>query len=177
MRRGGLSYRVRGPAARKRAIWINVPFGAVSFTETANTQQLLVPEDWESQYAGNGNEVATLRAIVGEIIVMQTTVGTAGGNAFWGMYIADKDATVLPSFSVAGMADVDWLRTGVRGTSATVTASVLQASNQFTVPIAVKAKRRLKSRDAIYICAQYGTDAAAPAGVLSGLLRFLVARG
>ena len=177
MRRGGLSYRVRGPAARKRAIWINVPFGAVNFTESANTQQLLVPEDWESQYAGNGNEVATLRAIVGEIVVMQTVVGTAGGNAFWGMYIADKDATVVPSFSVAGMADVDWLRTGVRGTSSTVTASVLQSSNQFTIPIAVKAKRRLKSRDAIYIAAQYGTDAAAPAGVLCGLLRFLVARG
>ena len=161
---------------KKKAIWVNVPFGAVNFTESANNQLLLVPEDWEAQFTGLANESCTLRAIVGEIILMQTVVGTLGGNAFWGLYVSDKDATVVPSFSTNGMADVDWLRTGVRGTSSTVAASVLQSSNQFTIPVHVKAKRKLKSRDSVYIVAQYASDAAAPAGILSGLLRFLVAR-
>jgi len=165
-----------GGSRRKKAIWVNVPFGAVSFTESVGNQVLLVPEDWEAQFTGLANESATLRAVVGEIILMQTVVGTAGGNAFWGIYRTDSNATVVPTFSTSGMSEVDWLTTGVRGTSATVTASVLQSSNQFTIPIRIKAKRKLSSRDSLYIAAQYGTDAAAPAGVLSGLLRFLIAR-
>jgi len=166
----------RGRSPRKKAIWINIPFGAVNFTESVGNQVLLVPEDWEAQFTGLANESCTLRAVVGEIILMQSVVGTLGGNAFWGIYLTSANETVVPTFSTTGMSEVDWLRTGVRGTSSTVTASVLQSSNQFTIPIAIKSKRKLKSRDSIYICAQYATDAASPAGILSGLLRFLVAR-
>jgi len=166
----------RSLALRKKAIWVNVPFGSVAFTETVGTQLLVAPEDWEAQFGGNANETCSLRAIVGELVWSQTVVGTAGGNGFWGIYIADKDATVAPTFSVAGMADVDWLRTGSRKTSATVTASAIEQTVVGTQAIQVKARRRLKSRDSIYIAAQFGTDAASPAGVLSGLLRFLIAR-
>jgi len=165
---------VRGP--RKRAIWVNIPFSAVTFSETVNTQQLVVPEDWESQFSGNANETCVLRAIVGELVWSQTAVGTAGGNGFWGIYVADKDATVVPTFSVAGMSDVSWLRTGSRKTSASITASAIEQTFVGTQPIAVKSKRKLSSRDAIYIAAQFGTDAASPAGTLGGLLRFLIAR-
>jgi len=95
---------------------------------------------------------------------------------YWGLYIADKDATVAPTFSIAGMADSDWLRTGCRGTSSSVTDSINAHTWAATQTIAVKARRRLKSRDAIYIAAQFGSDAASPAGSMSGLLRFLIAR-
>jgi len=164
------------PPRRKKAIWVNVPFGAVAYTESAGNQLLLVPEDWEAQFTGLANETCSLRAIVGEITLQQTVVGTAGGNAFWGIYVSDKDATVVPSFSTSGMADVDWLRTGIRATTASITASVLQSTSLSVIPVAVKAKRKLKSRDSVYIVAQFASDAAAPAGVLSGLLRFLIAR-
>jgi len=164
----------RGP--RKRAIWVNIPFGAVAFTETVGTQGLLLPEDWEAQFAGSSNETAVLRAVVGELCWSQTTVGTAGGVGYWGIYIADKDATVPPTFSVAGMADSDWLRVGARITSSSVTATLVQTLHEGTQAIDIRAKRKLKSRDTVWIAAQFGTDAAAPAGSLSGILRFLVAR-
>jgi len=161
---------------RKRAIWVNIPFASVAFTETVNTQQLLVPEDWESQFSGNANETCTLRAIVGELIWSQTAVGTAGNVGYWGIYLADKDATVVPTFSVAGMSDVSWLRTGSRKVTASVTASAIEQTHIGSQEVSVMAKRKLTSRDAIYIAAQFGTDAATPAGTLGGILRFLIAR-
>jgi len=161
---------------RKRAIWVNIPFGNVAFTESVGNQLLLTPEDWEAQFAGAANETAVLRAVVGQIVWSQTVVGTAGGNGFWGIYIADKDSTVPPTFSTAGMGDYDWLRVGTRLTSSSVTATLVQTLREGTEEIFIRAKRRLKSRDAIYIAAQFGTDAASPAGVLGGILRFLVAR-
>ena len=166
----------RSLALRKKAIWVNIPFGSVAFTETVGSQSLILPEDWEAQFSGSANETCSLRAIVGELIIQQTVVGTAGGTLFWGIYIADKDATVPPTFSIAGMADSDWLRTGCRGTSSSVTDSINAHTWGATQPILVKARRKLKSRDAIYIAAQFGTDAAAPAGVIGGMLRFLIAR-
>ena len=39
---------VRRP--RKRAIWVNIPFGGVAFTESVGNQVLLVPEDWEASF-------------------------------------------------------------------------------------------------------------------------------
>ena len=56
----------------------------MNFTESIGQQLLLVGEDWEAQFTGLANERAVLRAIVGEIVVVQTTAGTAGGNFFWG---------------------------------------------------------------------------------------------
>jgi len=165
---------IRG--TRKRAIWVNIPFGAVAFTESVGNQLLLTAEDWEAQFAGAANETAVLRAVVGQLTWSQTVVGTAGGNAFWGIYIADKDSTVPPTFSTAGMGDYDWLRVGSRITSSSVTATLVQTLREGTEDIHIKAKRRLKSRDAVYIAAQFGSDAASPAGVLGGILRFLVAR-
>jgi len=168
------SFGARGPRLRKKAVWINIPFGNVAFTETVGSQVLVLPEDWEAQFSGQANETAVLRAIVGDIGVLQTVVGTTGGNGFFGIYINDKDATVPPTFSVAGMADADWLHTGAFGTASTlVTQTSASLSHR---PVAFRAKRRLKSRDAIYIAAQFGTDAASPAGTLYGLLRFLIAR-
>jgi len=165
---------VRRTGTRKRAIWVNIPFGSIAFTETVGTQLLVVPEDWEAQFSGASNETAVLRAVVGDLGIEQTTVGTTGGNGFFGIYIADKDATVPPTFSVAGMADSDWLHVGAFGTASTlVTQTSASLSHR---AIQIRAKRRLKSRDAIYVAAQYGTDAAAPAGVLYGMLRFLIAR-
>ena len=118
-----------------------------------------------------------LRAIVGEIVLQQTTVGTAGGNYFWGIYIAGakRDGSVT-SFTTSAMSEVDWLRVGARGTTGSITSSVLQSTMLSSQPIEIRAKRKLKSRDQISICAQFANDAATPAGVLSGILRFLVAR-
>ncbi|MGN5493390.1 hypothetical protein [Campylobacter coli] len=162
-------------APRKRAIWVNIPFGGVTFTETTTNQLLLTAEDWEAQFDGNANETAVLRAIRGDIVWSQTVAGTAGGTGFWGLYVADKAATVVPTFTTAGMGDVDWLRVGAFGVSTSVTTSLTSAL-QARLPIEVAAKRRLKSRDAVYLVGGFATDAASPAGVLSGLLRFLVAR-
>jgi len=161
--------------ARKRAIWVNIPFGGVNFTETVGRQLLLVPEDWEATFTGLANEHAVLRAVVGEICIMQTVVGTLGGNCFWGIYLAGIDKAV-PVFTTTGMSDVSWLRTGVRPTAGSVTATANQATSLFTQQIDIKAKRKLDTNMQVSLCAQYGADAAAPAGVLSGILRFLVAR-
>jgi len=161
---------------RKKAVWINIPFGAVAFTESVGNQVLLVPEDWEAQFTGLAIESCVLRAVVGELVFQQTTAGTAGGNYFWGMYIADANNTVVPTFTVAGMSENIWLRTGCRATASTVTDSKGACTWGATQPIEVAAKRRLTSRDSISICAQFGADAASPAGVINGLLRFLVAR-
>jgi len=167
--------RARG-GLRKKAVWVNVPFAAIAFTETVGAQLLVTAEDWEAQFGGNANETAVLRAIVGEVTVIQTAVGTAGNTGYWGLYIADKDATVPPTFSQAGMGDVDWLHVGARAVTTSVTASVLQSTHIGTEPILVRAKRKLKSRDAIYIVGGYAAEAATPAGTLGGLLRFLIAR-
>jgi len=161
--------------ARKRAIWVNIPFGGVAFTETVGRQLLLVPEDWEATFTGLANEHAVLRAVVGEVVFYQTTVGTAGGNFFWGIYLAGIDKAV-PVFTTTGMSDVSWLRTGARATGSSVSASALQSSHLLSQSIDIKAKRKLDTNSQISICAQYGADAASPAGVMSGILRFLVAR-
>jgi len=160
---------------RKRAIWVNIPFGAVAFTESSGNQVLLVPEDWEASFTGLANERAVLRAVVGEIVLMQTTVGTLGGNMFWGIYMAGIDKAT-PVFTQTGMSDVSWLRTGVRPTAGSVSATANQATSLFTEQINIKSKRKLDTNQQISLVAQYGADAAAPAGIMSGLLRFLVAR-
>jgi len=165
----------RPVGTRKRAIWINIPFGSVAFTEAAGNQALVVAEDWEAQFSGLANETAVLRAIVGDVTIQQTTVGTAGTTGFWGIYIADNNNTTAPAFTVAGMSELDWLHVGAFGTAGTlVTATGAQPIN--SLKVATKARRRLKSRDTIYIVGQYGADAAAPAASLGGLLRFLIAR-
>jgi len=166
--------RAGGP--RKRAIWVNIPFGAVAFTESVGNQLLLTPEDWEASFTGLSNESAVLRAVVGEITIQQTVVGTAGGNAFWGIYVNGANETAVPTFTTSGMSEVDWLLTGIRATSASITASVLQSTSLSVIPINIRAKRKLSSSRQISICCQYGADAASPAGIMSGLLRFLVAR-
>jgi len=160
---------------RKRAIWVNIPFGAVAFTETLGAQRLVIGEDWEAQFTGIANESAILRAVVGQITIQQTTVGTHGTTAFWGLYIQDHNATVNPSFTTTGMSEVSWLTTGAFGTTSSISSSSTSAL-EATRDVNVRAKRKLTSRDSIYIAAQYGSDAAAPAGVLGGILRFLIAR-
>jgi len=162
-------------APRKRAIWCNVPFGGVAFTESVGSQLLLTAEDWEAQFTGLAQESAVLRAVVGTIVIQQTVVGTAGTTGFWCIYVTDKDATVPPVFTVAGLSDVDILRVGAFGISTSVTGS-LSAAESAATQIEIKAKRRIKSRDSVRIAAQYGADAASPAGVIGGMLRFLVAR-
>jgi hypothetical protein len=164
---------VRGP--RKKGVWCNVPFGSVAFTESSGSQVLLVPEDWESQFTGLANEQAILRTIQGSITVQQTVIGTAGTTGFWGIYIAGEDRPTPPVFTVTGMSDVDWLLTGCFGTqSALSTSSYILGNAPYQVH--TRSKRKLRSRDSVYICAQFGADAASPAGVLGGLLRFYVAR-
>ena len=162
-------------APRKRAIWVNIPFGAVNFSETVGRQLLLVPEDWEATFTGLANEHAVLRAVVGEVIFQQTVIGTLGGNLFWGIYLAGIDKAV-PVFTTTGMSDVSWLRTGVQPTAGSVTATANQSARIFVTEIGIKSKRKLDTNSQISICAQYGADAASPAGIMSGLLRFLVAR-
>jgi len=161
--------------ARKRAIWVNIPFGGVAYTETVGRQLLLVPEDWEATFTGLANERAVLRAVVGEVVFSQTVVGTAGGNFFWGIYLAGIDKAV-PVFTTTGMSDVSWLRCGARATTASITSSVLQSTMLSSQAIDIKAKRKLDTNSQISICAQYGADAASPSGTMSGILRFLVAR-
>jgi len=165
----------RGRAPRKRAVWVNIPFAQVAFTESIGTQLLLTGEDWEAQFTGLANERAVLRAVVGEINIAQTTAGTAGGTCYWGIYMQDNNATVNPAFTTSGMSEVTWLRTGCMATQSTITQS-LASSRQLVIPIDILVKRRITSRDGIFICAQYGGDAATPAGSIGGILRFLVAR-
>ena len=168
--------RTRRVVARKRAVWINIPFGSVPFTESAGNQLLLVPEDWEASFTGLTQESASLRAIVGEITLQPTTAGTAGGGQlFWGIYLHGIGAAV-PTFSTTGMSEVIWLTTGSRGPTSALSSNFLSQSTLFSEKIFVKAKRKLSTQLAISICAQYGSDAAAPAGNMGGLLRFLVAR-
>jgi len=166
---------LRTRVARKRAIWVNIPFGGMNFTESVGRQLLLVPEDWEASFTGLANESAVLRAVVGEIVFSQTTAGTAGGNFFWGIYMAGIDKAV-PVFTTTGMSDVSWLRTGARATSSVVTQSATVFSAIMSQSIDITAKRKLTTNSQISLCAQYGADAASPAGVASGILRFLVAR-
>jgi len=162
---------------RKRAIWINIPFAATAYTESAGAQLLLTAEDWEAQFTSLANERAVLRAIVGEIYLYQTVVSTTSGvPTFWGIYMTDANVTTTPVFTTVGMSEWDWLRTGVVPCTTSVTASVNQASRMWVIPINIKAKRRMTSQDEIRIVAQVGSDAGSPAGTINGLLRFLVAR-
>jgi len=166
---------VRG--LRKKAVWINIPFGGVAFTETVGNQDLLVPEDWEASFTGLTQETAVLRAIVGQITLQPTAAGTAaGGQLFWGIYLAGANETAVPTFTTSGMSEVIWLTTGSRGPTSALSSTFLAQSVLFTEHIAVKAKRKLNTQMKIAICAQYGADAATPQGSLGGLLRFLVAR-
>jgi len=166
----------RGSAPRKRAVWINIPFGSVAFTETVGNQVLLVPEDWEASFTGLSIESATLRAVVGQLVFTQTVVGTVGGNFFWGMYMNGANETAVPVFTTSGMSEVIWLRTGARPTSSVLTDSKGANTWGAVEPVDIKVKRKLTSAQQISICAQFGADAASPAGVIGGLLRFLVAR-
>lgn len=163
-------------APRKRAVWINIPFGSVAFSEVVGNQDLLVPEDWEASFTGLTQERAVLRAIVGEIVWKQTTAGTAGGNGFWGIYMSGANETAVPVFTTSGMSEVVWLWTGSRPTSSSITDSINATLVNSTQAISITAKRKLDTRTKISICAQYGADAASPAGTLGGILRFLVAR-
>jgi len=166
----------RAPATRKRAVWVNIPFGGVAFTESVGNQDLLLPEDWEASFTGLTQERAVLRAVVGELNIVQTTAGTAGGNFFWGIYMAGANETAVPVFTTTGMSEVIWLRTGSRPTSNSATQALSLTSLDNAQAIDVKAKRKLDTRTKISICAQFGADAATPAGVMGGILRFLVAR-
>jgi len=166
---------VRRSGARKRAVWVNIPFGNVAFTESVGNQLLMVPEDWEASFTGLTNEHAVLRAVVGEVCFMQTAVGTAGGNWFWGIYLAGIGKPA-PVFTTTGMSDVSWLRVGARSTASSVTGTLNQAGDIFTEKINVKAKRKLDTNTQISMVAQFANDAATPAGFFSGVLRFLVAR-
>ena len=163
-------------SARKRAVWVNIPFGSVAFTETVGNQVLLVPEDWEASFTGLSIESATLRAVVGQLVFKQTVVGTNGGNYFWGIYMNGANETAVPVFTTSGMSEVIWLRTGSRPTSSAVTDSLASNTWQAVEPIDIKVKRKLNSSLQISICAQFGADAVSPAGTIGGLLRFLVAR-
>jgi len=157
--------------ARKRPIWVNVP-GALSFTETAGTQAIMVPEDWEVAFSGNANEQAVLRTIQGNLSYSQATTATQGVQGFAGLYIADKNATVAPTFSTTGMDDVDWLHVWNFAPQATV-SSANNPMQKWDVDI--RAKRRLKSRDTVYLVAQFGADGVAnPSATLGFMLRLLV---
>ena len=173
MRRSRVS---RRSAPRKKAVWVNIPFGSVVFSESAGSQVLLVPEDWEAQFTGLANERATLRTIQGEVTIQQSVVGTAGVTGFWGIYIAGEDRSTPPVFTVAGMSDVDWLHVGAFGTASTLVTGNNNLATSMR-QVATRTRRKLSSRDSIYIVAQYGADASgAPFGLLGGILRFLVAR-
>jgi len=161
-------------APRKRAVWVNIPFG-YAFGESASSQLLLVPEDWEASFTGLTNERAVLRAIVGELSIVQTAVGTAGGACFWGIYLAGIGKPA-PAFTTSGMSDVSWLLTGARSTTTVVTGAASTFSKFFCDSVHIKAKRRLTTNDQISIAAQFSGDPAAPTGIVSGILRFLVAR-
>jgi len=160
-------------APRKRAIWINIPF-TFSFSETAGNQLLLSPEDWEAQFTALGMEKATLRAIRGVLCWHQTAAGTlATSVAFWGIYKTDITNTAAPVWTVTGLGTQDWLHTDafyIQGTLSGTNASIQRRD------MVIKTKRKLSSKDAIYICGQIGADAATPTANVGGILRFLVAR-
>jgi len=166
---------IRWPKQRKRGIWVNIPFGGVNYSETVGRQLLLLPEDWEATFTGLANEHAVLRAMVGQVCFTQTVAGTAGGNLFWGIYLAGIDKAV-PVFTTTGMSDVSWLTTGVRATSSVVTNAITIGADNFQTKLDIRTKRKLDTNSQISICAQYGADAATPAGIMSGLVRFYVAR-
>lgn len=161
--------------ARKRPVWVNIPFGGVNFTESVGNQLLLTPEDWEASFTGLTNERAVLQAVVGEIHLVQTTAGTNGGTCFWGIYVHGIDKAA-PVFTTAGMSDVSWLLTGSRATTSVAASTATNFSKLYTERVAIAAKRKLDTNTQVSICAQFGADAAAPAGFLGGILRFLVVR-
>jgi len=168
----------RGRGTRKRAVWVNIPFGNLGYSETANALILLTPEDWEASFTGLTNESATLRAIVGQIHIVQNTAGTRGGDMFWGIYMHGASDITVPTFSTSGMSEYTWLRTGSRAVSSVITDGLQMSQIYCAVEeINIKARRKLTSAVNISICAQFGADpGAAPTGIIGGLLRFLVAR-
>jgi hypothetical protein len=163
----------RPRVARKRALWVNIPF-VFSFSETAGNQLLLSPEDWEAQFTALGMEKATLRAVRGVLWWHQTVAGTLATSAgFWGIYKTDITNTAAPVWTVTGMGTQDWLHTDswcIQGTLSGTTAALQRRD------IKIVTKRKLSSKDAIYICGQIGADAASPAANVGGILRFLIAR-
>jgi len=160
---------------RKRAVWVNIPWGTLNLSETASRQLLLVPEDWEASFTGLTNERAVLRAVVGEISIVQTTAGTNGGTFFWGLYMAGIDKAT-PVFTTTGMSDVSWLLTGARSTTSTAATVATNFSKLYNEQVHIKAKRKLDTNSQISFVGQFGADAASPAGFAGGILRFLVAR-
>ena len=167
--------RRRAPAraARKRAIWVNIPF-VFTFTETAGNQLLVSPEDWEASFTALSFEKATLRAVRGVLWWHQTVAGTlATAAAFWGVYKTDITNTAAPTWTVTGLGTQDWLHTDsfcIQGTLSGTNAAI-QRRDMF-----IKTKRKLDSKSAIYICGQIGADAASPSVNVGGILRFLIAR-
>jgi len=159
--------------ARKRAIWVNIPF-ITQFTETAGNGLLLSPEDWEAQFTALGMEHATLRAVRGVVWWHQTAAGTlATSAAYWGIYRTAIADTAAPVWTVTGLGTKDWLHTDsfcVQGTLSGTNAAIQRREMN------IKTKRKLSSQDAIYICGQIGADAASPTASVGGILRFLVAR-
>jgi len=163
----------RRPGLRKKALWVNIPF-TMTIAEASSFQVLVLPEYWEAQFSGENNETAVLRAVRGQIMYQQTAAGTLGRGFFWGLCIQDVNATVTPTFSISGMAEVDWLWTGMFAAQATPAGTVAALQHEY---MDVKAKRRLKSRDAIVLVGQSEPDAAAaPVANINGILRFLIAR-
>ncbi len=161
---------------RKHGIWVNIPFGNVAFTESVGNQVLLVPEDWEASFTGLSIEKASLRAVVGQLCFTQTVIGTTGGNFFWGLYMRGQTETAVPTFTTTGMSTNVWLRTGCRPTASVVTDSKGANTWGAVEPIAIGVRRGLTSSIQICIAAQFGADAASPAGVIGGLLRFYIVR-
>ena len=101
--------RVACRVPRKRAVWVNIPFGSVAFSEVVGNQDLLVPEDWEASFTGLTPRARGFARDRRGDRLEQTTVGTAGGNGFWGIYMAGANETAVPVFTTSGMSEVTWL--------------------------------------------------------------------
>jgi len=167
--------RFRRGGPKKQAVWVNIPFQGVTFTETVGGTELMVAEAWEAQFTGLAYERAVIKAIRGYVTVQQGVVGTnATSSAYWGLYLADGGGAITVAFTVSGMSEVRWLHTAAVGVAGTLVTQTSAAIMNF--PIDVRAKARITSRDSLYIAGQVGTDAASPGFTLGGLLRVLVAR-
>jgi len=168
--------RSSGGARKRVLLWVNIPF-TITFTKTAGGGVLLTPEDWEAQFTGDGNERCTLLAIRGCAAWSQTVVGTNGVPVYWGIFVQDKNAATVPTWTVAGMADVDWLFTDCHGTQATAVSTTSAGDTIRGRELEIKARRRMSSRDSIWIAGQHSpTDVLAPATNLYGIARFLISR-
>jgi len=92
---------------------------------------------------------------------------------FWGIYKTDITNTVAPNWTVTGLGTQDWLHTDAFFTQGTLSGTNAAIQRR---EMEIKTKRKLTSKDAIYICGQIGADAATPLASIGGILRFLVAR-